>query len=102
MIAGGLTGGKGYLRRAPLPNTVCVSVVYGKGALRGVLLYFKCPTKAKQMAGGEAMKVQILLVCIIAIVWVLSLVGKLSDTVALLTMGVGVGILFVLSEKKTE
>jgi len=54
------------------------------------------------MARGEAMKVQILLVCIIAIVWVLSLVGKLSDIVALLIMGVGVGILFVPSERKTE
>ncbi len=72
------------------------------GTLGGVLLYFMYITRAKRMARGEAMKVQILLVCIIAIVWVLSLVGKLSDIVALLIMGVGVGILFVPSERKTE
>jgi hypothetical protein len=54
------------------------------------------------MSGGKVMKIQILLLCIIILAWVLSLVGILSDTIALVIMGAGAGILFLLSERKTE
>ena len=66
------------------------------------LLFVARPAIAQQMSGGKVMKIQILLLCIIILAWVLSLVGILSDTIALLIMGVGAGILFLLSERKTE
>ncbi len=48
------------------------------------------------------MKLPVLLFCLVALAWVLWLAGMLSDDVALLTMGVGVGLLFVLSERGTR
>ena len=66
------------------------------------LLFVARPAFAQQMPGGKVMKIQILLLCIIILAWVLSLVGILSDTIALVIMGAGAGILFLLSERKTE